>query len=89
MTSLMHYQSHAWGGGRSVCEVYVRLHKGKKPSAGETVLVVLGSRASFPLQVAQARWQDEDATGVLVLAVMADQASAVERLEMGATLHRQ
>lgn len=86
---MMFYLSHAWARGRKSCEIFVRLHDGKRPSAGETVLVQAeGEPLPMPLTVTESRWQDEDTRGVLVLAVSADQAAVVEKLTADASIWR-
>lgn len=84
---MMFYVSHAWGWGRKSCEIFVRLHEGKRPSAGETMLVDLeGEPAPVPLTIAECRWLDETPGGVLVLGVLADQAGVVDKLTAGAAI---
>lgn len=82
MAALMHYMSHAWYDGRRGCEVYVGLAEGKPPGAGETLMVET-FEGKLPLIIQGARWQDEQAGGVLVLNVAPDQAEVIDKLYMG------
>lgn len=84
----MHYQSHAWGWGFTVCEIYARLHEGKRPSAGETVWVEDAGSEPFPLSVVESRWQDEEVGGILVLCVGPDQRAGVDKLVIGCSIRR-
>jgi hypothetical protein len=86
---VMYYLSHAWAAGRRCCHIYVRLHDGKAPSFGEMLLVDVEGGEPMLLTIQDARWQDEERGGVLVLAALPDQAAVIDRLTAGVSTRRQ
>lgn len=85
MASVLHYLSHAWHYDRRACEVYVSVGVGRPPCAGDTVLVET-SPEPLPLRILEARWQDEQSGGILVLMVAADQKEVIDRLYLGLSI---
>lgn len=85
MKSLLHYLSHAWHYNRRACEVYVTVGVGRPPHAGDTVLVEAGAEL-LPMKVLEARWQDEQPGGVLVLHVGGDEKPVIDQLFLGASI---